>query len=381
MDSTDPRQQLAMRLRTLREDQWPGRRITQQQLAQALGVSEPLISSWESQANVRIPPLSRVEAYAALFATSRSFDGDTASLIDVMAMTVEERQVMSELTHELTSLRSAALRAAEPPAAAPAGPGRGADQPDQVTQSLHAGPWRFEDRHNITIVGSRWPDDELVDVAQQKYTDASSPDYVELLTCAELDALFELHGHLRAANPISNVFMRIGSDRMMSDDYSSHLVSLGGIDWNATTSSALRKLEMPVRQVANWNTEGGLYFEVEENGEAIQHRPVLEKRGERDILIEDVALFARAVNPFNRERSITICNGMYARGTYGAVRALTDSEFRDRNAGYLRERFGDSQAYCILMRVPIVNSATLTPDWTDPDNNFILFEWQGKARA
>jgi hypothetical protein len=130
--------------------------------------------------------------------------------------------------------------------------------------------------------------------------------------------------------------MRIGGGKMMPDDYSSHLVTLGGIDWNSITSSALDKLELPVRQVADWSAEGGQYFEVEKEGKVVQHRPVFEKNGDGVILREDVALFARAVNPFNRKRSITICNGMHARGTYGAVRALTDIRFRDRNAEYLR---------------------------------------------
>ena len=66
---------------------------------------------------------------------------------------------------------------------------------------------------------------------------------------------------------------------------------------------------------------------------------------------------------------------MYGRGTYGAVRALTDRRFRDRNVKHLRERFGDSTSYCILTRVPIVNGATLTPDWTKGD--YVLFEWCG----
>ena len=275
---------------------------------------------------------------------------------------------MGEIARELTQLRGAALRAST----VLAEPGR-ADQPDKVIRSLITGPLRFEDRHDITIVGSRWPPDAVSSIP---YTDIDEPDYVELLTCSELDALFEIHGHLRAANPISGVYMRIGSSKMMPDDYSSHLVTLGGIDWNAITSSALDKLEMPVRQVADWSTEGGQYFEVEKEGRVAQHKPVLEKNGDRVILREDVALFARAVNPFNRKRSITICNGMYARGTYGAVRALTDIRFRDRNAEYLQSRFGDSDSYCILMRVPIVNGATLTPDWTD-GGNFTLFEWPG----
>ena len=64
---------------------------------------------------------------------------------------------------------------------------------------------------------------------------------------------------------------------------------------------------------------------------------------------------------------------MYGRGTYGAVRALTDKKFRDRNAEYVQSRFGESDSYCILTRVPIVNGKTLTPDWTTGD--YTLFEW------
>ncbi len=83
MESQDPRQKLARRLRALREDRWPGMKITQPQLAQALGgekpLSVPLISSWESQSNPRIPPLARLDGYAALFATIRSFTGASLS--------------------------------------------------------------------------------------------------------------------------------------------------------------------------------------------------------------------------------------------------------------------------------------------------------------
>jgi len=79
------------------------------------------------------------------------------------------------------------------------------------------------------------------------------------------------------------------------------------------------------------------------------------------------------VSPFNRKRFVTICNGMYGRGTYGAVRALTDERFRDRNAEYLRDTFGDSEAFCILTRVPVQAVRTLTPDWTVPGT--VLFKW------
>jgi len=364
MDSQDPRQVLARRLRALREDRWPGRRITQPQLAQALGgVSVPLISSWESPTNPRIPPPSRLDAYAVLFAAERSFDEDPPRPLSMPDMTDAERHAMNELKQELTQLRKAAMRAGATTLEL--------DRLAQIGESLSTGPWRFPDGDDITIVCARWPQRML---EQIPYTNIDDPDYIELLTYSELDALFELYGHLRAANPTNQVNLRV-ANRLARDDYTSHLVTLGGIDWNTLTTSTLEKLRLPVRQVADWDTEREQYFEVEEDGSKAQHRPVLENSGDETGLREDVALFARATSPFNRERTVTICSGMYGRGTYGAVRALTDVRFRDRNAGYLRARFGESNSYCILTRVPIVNGATLTPDWTVSD--YVLFEWSG----
>lgn len=364
MDSQDPRQRLARRLRALREETWPGRKITQPQLARALGgVSVPLISSWESQSNPRVPPLARLNVYAALFATPRSFGEDPGHLISPQDMTDEELQAMNELKQELLGLRNDAIRVG---AASPEH-----DQLDEISVSLSSGPWRFGDGNDITIVCAQWPKAMLDKIP---YTNVEDPDYIELLTYSELDSLFMLYGHLRAANPTNQVNLR-PANNLAPDYYTTHLVTLGGIDWNTVTSSALRRLELPVRQIADWDTEGGQYFEVEESGSTTKHKAVLEESGNQRILREDVALFARAVNPYNRRRTITICNGMYGRGTYGAVRALTDARFRDRNSEYLRLRFGDSDSYCILTRVPIVNGATLTPDWTLDE--YKLFEWAG----
>jgi transcriptional regulator with XRE-family HTH domain len=352
----DPRQLLAQRLRSLREDRWAGRRITQSQLAEALGVSVPLISSWESQGNPRIPPPPRLAAYASLFASQRSFDGDTAHLIKPQEMSDEERQTMNELKRELTHLRGAALRATT------SSPELGG------VRMLAEEPWRFEDDDVITIVCGQISQQMMDKIP---YANVDNPDYIELLTYSELDSLFELHGHLRAANPDTQVNLRI-AQKLVPDDLTSHLATLGGIDWNSLTRSMLEKLKLPVRQVADWRTEGGQYFEVEDNGITIQHRPILD---EQSTLREDVALFARAVNPYNRERTVTICSGMYGRGTYGAVRALTDARFRERNAEYVRSQFGAGDTYCVLTRVPVENGVTVTPDWTTDE--YRLFEWVG----
>jgi len=370
VDSQDPRQLLARRLRELREHHWPDRKVTQLQLAKALGgdkpLSVPLISSWEARADPRIPPPARLEGYAAAFATSRTFEGPEPCRLSFNDMTDEERVVMRELMQELMQLRNNALRAtALESGSATVG------MPGEVQQSLNVNPWRFPDGHTITIVCAPWPQHML---AKIPYTDVDDPDYIELLQYSDLDALLELHGHLRAANPENQVNLRIAG-KLTADDYTSHLVSLGGVDWNTITSTALERLPLPVQQIADWQVTGEQYFQIEENGTVTRHKPNLEEAAghPKGILREDVALFARAVSPFNRKRTITICSGMYGRGTHGVVRALTDARFRDRNADYIRSRFGDSQTYCILTRVPIVYGATLTPDWTNGE--YTLFEW------
>jgi hypothetical protein len=372
VNDQDARQVLAWRLRALREGHWPGKKVNQAQLAAVLSgdgrrsVSVPLISSWESRSDPKVPPAFRIEDIATFFATPRSFDGQVGQLLSPDEMTAQEQTVREKLLQELTDMRRRALDvrgSSEPQRLGP-------NPAQEIAKSLSAGPYRIKAVDRITIVCAQLPQDML---QRMPYTDRSDPDFIELYRYSDLDALFDLFGHLRATNPTSRVVFR-PADMLSSDDYTSHLVSLGGVDWNEATSSVLGRLQLPVRQVSEWHKEGGAYFEVTEaDGRKIAHRPLLDESGGRAILREDVALFARAVNPFNRTRFVTVCNGMYGRGTYGAVRALTDERFRDRNSEYLRETFPDSEAFCILSRITVENGNALTPDWTLPETR--LFEW------
>jgi transcriptional regulator with XRE-family HTH domain len=352
---------LAHRLRSLREE----RKITQLQLAQALGggkpLSVPLISSWESRGKPKIPPLNRLDAYALFFATRRSVRGGGARLPDLSELTGEERAIYDELRRELRGLRATALMrlnrddsGAEPEADGPV-----------------PGPWQFDDGKTITLVCAQLPPEML---ARMPYADPVVPDYIELYTYADLDALFELHGHVRAVNPRSQVNLRV-AQRLAPDDYSTHLVLLGGVDWNLVTQNVLNRLNLPVRQVANWDSGRGPFFEVSQDDERHAFYPILDHSGDEERLVEDVAHFFRGPNPYNRKRTITICNGMYGRGVLGVVRALTDARFRDRNAGHISERFGDAESYSILTRVVIESGVVLTPDWTLEGNR--LHEWPG----
>ncbi|GLW09753.1 hypothetical protein Misp01_48820 [Microtetraspora sp. NBRC 13810] len=354
MSGDEPaRTKLARRLRELRDNHWPNTRVTQAQLCDALGVSVPLISSWESLRAPKIPPVARIEGYAAFFATRRSIADGTARVLPLSDLTPDELGRHAVLLDELNLLRHDALRAQHARIATE-------DETSPASHTLDADPWSFADGWPITIVCSRVPDEHL---AKIEYANPGSPDYIELYKYSDLDSLLDVHGHLRAANPQSTVTLR-APDELDRDDLTTHLVLLGGVDWNESTASMLAKIRLPVEQVADWTGERGPYFEVTDGAGTHRHHPLTRKTGDGLRLLEDVGFFYRGANPYNRKRTLTICNGMYARGVYGVVRALTDMRFRDRNISYLRARFSTADSYSILTRVQIEGRHVVTPDWT-----------------
>jgi transcriptional regulator with XRE-family HTH domain len=354
---SDPAQALAARLRALRVREW-SEPVKQPQLARALGVSVPLISSWERSTKPKPPPAERIAAYARFFATRRSLEDGRPVLRNDLSADEEDRR--QALENDLMTLRAAAVGA---PIAVPI-PSQRDNRPPA------AGPWYFDDGAPVTIVCGELPRERRADAA---YSKPDSPDYVDLYRFADVDSLIELHGHIRAANPHSDVAFTLAS-LVTRDHLTTHLVLLGGVDFNSVTLAVLESLGAPVRQETRLtdkpDDEGA--FEVLTTPGA-EHRPVLAKDGTRRILIEDVAHFCRGQNPYNTMRTVTVCNGMFGRGVYGAVRALTDARFRDRNAAWVQSRFAKAQTYSILSRVTVVNGEVVTPDWTNSDN--ILHEW------
>jgi transcriptional regulator with XRE-family HTH domain len=354
---SDPAQALAARLRDLRVSARPAP-VKQRQLARALGISVPLISSWERTADPKAPTPERIAAYARFFATPRSLGDGRSALLDDLSAEEDSRRLALE--DELLTLRAAAIGTT--------GANQGSSTLDNHPPA--AGPWHFPDGAPVTIVCGELPQKRRADAA---YTDPSSPDYVELYSFADLDSLTELHGHVRAANPRSDVWITTAS-LVSRDHLTTHLVLLGGVDFNKVTTAVLDSLGVPVRQQTRLtddpDDEGA--FEVRTTPRA-EHRPILNKDDGNRILVEDVAHFCRGQSPYNALRTVTVCNGMFGRGVYGAVRALTDARFRDRNAAYVRNRFPAAQTYSILARVKVVNGEVITPDWNLPDN--ILHEW------
>jgi hypothetical protein len=341
----------------LRETLWPDADITQAQLGHALGhavggskaLSISLISSWENAEKPIAPPVKRLEAYATLFATRRSLDGATLRVLSVDELTDAERTRRKELLEELLWLRE----------------GR-----ESVAPRASADIWAFDEEQNITIVCARLPEQYRRHLS---YADPESADFVSLYTYADPDALIELFGHIRSCNPDNHVKF-CTSEELTADDYTSHLVLLGGVDWNSVTRDVIERVDLPVEQVGRVDDAEHGGFRVRQDGRPKLFEPKLDSR---ERLLEDVAHFYRGESPFNRKRTVTVCSGMYGRGTLGAVRALTDARFRDRNTAYVRERFGDVESFSIISRVPVVGGQGLTPDWTLEENR--LHEWPEAA--
>ncbi|MET9269545.1 helix-turn-helix domain-containing protein [Kribbella sp. NPDC003557] len=358
---------LARRLRDLRETAG----LTQKDVSQALSadvrVAVATISSWESQSNPKLPPEDRLRSYALFFAMSPTLE----RLPREQDLSPAERERFTTLHRELMTLRDNIRHL-------------------QTGPSSSSSSYTFDfESGRITLICP-----EVPELGRSPLADEDNPNHTRLYKYADLDALIEMWGHVRASNPELRVRHRLPSE-VSADHMSGHLILIGGIAWNRVTSRLLRVLDnLPIRQMSVPDLADGEIFRSRDGRE---YRPQWEERkgaAEDDApskaeleaeqaqdawkgdtpreLVEDVALFARLPNPFNHSRTITICNGVYSRGVLGAVRMLTDDAVRERNEVYLANRFPGG-VYGLLMRVPVINGEAVTPDLEIEDNR--LFEW------
>jgi transcriptional regulator with XRE-family HTH domain len=342
--------QLAHRLRQLREE----KSVTQAALATAFSAEQQVgsatVSSWENVKQPSTPSESRLEPYARFFATDRSLVGDP-HLLPLRELDAEERDRHRELKSELRGLWEAAhgrLNYEAPPARR---------------------SWYFNDPGPVTIV---CPD--ATDALRGPLASPRDPNYTSMHAYADLDALIELHGHLRAENSLNyGVFHKLAS-KVRPDDLAGHVVLLGGLGLNRQLMRGLAH-QLPILQVVDPNVQTGEIFVVLD-GESEQRFYTIWSPYDETELMEDVALLARVANPYNQSRTLSICNGIHSRGVLGAVRSLTDALLRDANETYIAERFPDRE-FALLLRVPVVQGEAMTPDIANPETR--LFEWPAKA--
>lgn len=345
--------ELASFLRRLRTERWPGVRLTQAALGRALSLSAATIASWENQTQPKLPPPDRLAAYAQFFATRRSVQGSHCSLIPVDRFSPDEQAEYEKLHGELLELHAAAS-------------GNGTAPAVEVIPR----PWFFSDSGPLTIICGRLPAAELTEMARP-----ANPNYTKLLSFADLDALVNLFGHVRAENPEMRVHFKTAED-VEADDLSGHVVMLGGVGLNDITRRLFADFEeltsLPVAQREDNDIDPyGEYFVTTIDGQERQHVARWADANFSELL-EDVGLLIRMPNPLNSSRTLTMCNGIHSRGVLGAVRSLTDPSHREANERYIAQNLpGDD--FGILMRVRVIGGKCMTPDFTT--RGTILHQW------
>lgn len=348
-------EELASRLRRLRSEM----ELTQAELAEVFAAerstSTATISSWEKSGG---PPAYRLEPYARLAAivaaggARRLVAGDDLAT----AFGPDAERHYERLLAELTRLKETATSEVE---AAPT--------PARRSWSFDEGP--------ITIIVPDAPAHAVGPLA-----DPGSPNFTKTHTLADVDALIELYGHIRAENPRLQVDF-IPASETKETHLTGHVVLIGGVGWNETTRSVLPSLGdlgIDVDQVDDPEVSSGEIFVV---GPADKRRRLLPLwsgtvPGPR-VLVEDVGLLVRVPNPYNSTRTLTFCNGIHSRGVVGAVRALIDPHLRDANEAYLGR--GSAISYAVAMRIPVVLGQAISPDLSNPRNR--LYEWTPPSPA
>jgi len=353
-----PARRLAERLRDLREQQ----HLTQKQLARVLGgtgaLSSATVSLWEKPGSERLPPPPRLATYARLFCTSRSFTSGSLRLLRDEELTEHEREREAELYDELLSLRE---RAQSTDVLAPS-----ASTPGQPALQHRGSIWHFPDMKAVSIVCSATPDPPSF----------ASPDHLNFSRCArhaDLDALIEVFGQVRADNPVT--MTRILLPEELTQDFAlNHLVIVGGAAVYDTAPYFTPDIPLPHAEPIP-----GTETHVFNCGVGDETREFVSSRDNDGALVEDVGLIARGPHPFVHGRTVTVLSGITSRGVHGAALCFTDSHVRVTNEQYIEDSFGSSEAFCLLINISVRNDEALPPNlWREGTR---LYEWSAETGA
>ena len=347
--------ELAVQLRFLRREHWPDSNLTQAALARALGqdvpVSPATVASWENRTG---PKRSRLRASDGIRPVLRYPPVARASRQRWFRWTASPRKSRPPTRRCAKSCCSCI-----PPRAGARCP-KSPSSPDGPGISPDSGP--------LTLVCTKLPEKEA-----PKLADPADPNYTQLAGFGDLDAVMELHGHVRAENPGMNVYYK-GAPDVKADDLSGHVVIIGGIAWNDVMRRLIDLSRLPVRQEEEPGLKTGDIFSIQAGDGRQKYLP--QWSAATGALMEDVGLLVRMPNPLNSNRTITMCNGIHSRGVLGAVRTLTDARLRESNEQYIARNFPETQ-FGILMRVTVIEGETLTPDFHTEGT--VLYQWPDRA--
>jgi transcriptional regulator with XRE-family HTH domain len=369
-----PARRLAERLRALREQE----RLTQKQLARVLGGAEPLsiatVSLWEKPGSDRLPPLPRLEAYARLFCSSRSFEGDRPRLLSADELTEQERERESELYDELIALRERAQSTNIPTTA----------------KGPRSALWHLAEPMAISIVCSDAKE-------PPPYAKAPHLNYSRTARYADLDALITVFGQVKADNPPPRMVRIVPAGRLVQDFALNHLIIIGGTavraqDQRETQPGSAdgprvraandsarwfaQDIPLPIPEEITDTDPVTHLFRCSIGPEAREFGSLRDAEGN---LLQDVGLIARGPHPIIPGGTVTLLSGITSRGVHGAAQCFIDMHVRDMNERYLETALGNVESFCILMSIPVQNDVALPPNlWREGTR---LYEWSAETGA
>ena len=177
----------------------------------------------------------------------------------------------------------------------------------------------------------------------------------------------EVFAQLKADNPASMIRI-LPTEELTWDFALNDLVIIGGaaavyaaIPWLAQDIPLPRARPIPGTDTYAFTCSVG------------NERRVFEFSSNDGSIVEDVGLVARWPHPIDPERVVTVLDGLTSRGVQGAALCFIDQHVKDDNERYLQETHGESNSFCILMRVPVYKGFALPSNLSRDDVR--LYEW------
>jgi hypothetical protein len=139
--------------------------------------------------------------------------------------------------------------------------------------------WHFPDGSRITLVSYRIPPDRRPPSA-----DRADLNYVRYADLADLDALIDIHGAIRAYNPASQIAI-IAAQDLTQQDVANHIVLIGGLTWKIANPWFSRIFPTPIQLEDPWDRRAIVVNDTDDRELEFKYTVT------DDELVEDVGFF------------------------------------------------------------------------------------------
>ncbi len=211
--------------------------------------------------------------------------------------------------------------------------------------------WGLRADQSVTLVFPELPEHE-----RPKFASASNPDHIRLHRFADLDSLFELKAFFTRQFPgisVQEFTWQDVPDSALIED----IIVVGGIAYNPFMADAMDRLDSPFRQLAAPAGEPDALVARSSNEE---YRPEHSAGGS---VTADFGFFAKAPNPFNRDRSMVLINGVLTHGVLGAAKCFSDLEAGPRNCESVLDTLDNRPPqFAVLVRVAVLANRVKVPE-------------------